>query len=40
MVDGLGGDWGLFFIITAAMVIPSLIVLILIKNKLKLPSRS
>ena len=40
MVDGLGGDWGLFFMITAAMVIPSLIVLILIKNKLKLPSRN
>jgi len=40
MVDGLGGDWGLFFMITAAMVIPSLIVLVSIKNKLKLPSRS
>ena len=38
MVDGLGGDWGLFFMITAAMVIPSLICLLLIKNKLKLSS--
>ncbi len=36
MVDGLGGDWGLFFIITAAMVIPSLICLMAIKNKLKI----
>ena len=34
MVDGLGGNWGLFFIITALMVIPSLICLVLIKNKL------
>ena len=40
MVDGLGGDWGLFFIITAAMVIPSLICLLLIKNKLNLPNKS
>jgi len=38
MVDGLGGDWGLFFVITALMVIPSLICLVLIKNKLKLKS--
>ena len=36
MVDGLGGDWGLFFVITALMVVPSLICLMLIKNKLKL----
>jgi PAT family beta-lactamase induction signal transducer AmpG len=27
LVDGLGGNWGLFFIITAVMVIPSLILL-------------
>ena len=40
MVDGLGGDWGLFFIITAAMVIPSLICLILIRNKLRLSSQN
>jgi len=26
-VDSLGGDWGVFFIITAAMVIPSLLLL-------------
>ena len=36
LVDWLNGDWGLFFIITALMVIPSLIVLYLIRNKLKL----
>ncbi len=33
MIDGLGGDWGIFFIITALMVIPSLILLWLIRNK-------
>ena len=36
LVDWLNGDWGIFFIITAVMVIPSLICLIAIKNKLKL----
>ncbi len=36
LVDWLNGDWGLFFIITAVMVIPSLIVLFLIRHKLKL----
>ncbi len=36
LVDWLNGDWGVFFIITAIMVIPSLIVLYLIRNKLKL----
>ena len=35
-VDWLNGDWGIFFIITALMVIPSLICLLAIKNKLKL----
>ena len=35
LVDGLGGNWGLFFIITALMVIPSLVCLLLIKNKIK-----
>jgi len=40
MVDGLGGNWGLFFIITALMVIPSLICLMLIKGKLNLPDKS
>jgi len=36
LVDWLNGDWGLFFIITAVMVIPSLIFLYIIKDKLKL----
>ena len=36
MVDWLNGDWGIFFVITAIMVIPSLICLWLIRNKLKL----
>ncbi len=36
LVDWLNGDWGIFFIITAAMVIPSLIFLYMIKDKLKL----
>ena len=36
LVDWLNGDWGLFFIITAVMVVPSLIFLYTIKDKLKL----
>ena len=36
LVDWLNGDWGIFFIITAVMVIPSLIFLFMIKDKLKL----
>tara|TARA_B100001564_G_C20640307_1_gene671814 strand:+ start:504 stop:1859 length:1356 start_codon:yes stop_codon:yes gene_type:complete len=36
LVDWLNGDWGTFFIITALMVIPSLICLFLIRKKLKL----
>ena len=36
LVDWLNGDWGIFFIITAVMVIPSLIFLYMIRNKLKL----
>ena len=36
MVDWLKGDWGMFFIITAIMVIPSLIVLWFIRNKMNL----
>jgi len=36
LVDWLNGDWGIFFIITALMVIPSLLCLIAIKSKLKL----
>ena len=33
LVDWLQGDWGVFFIITAVMVIPSLILLWFIRNK-------
>ena len=36
LVDWLNGDWGLFFVITAVMVIPSLIFLYIIRNKIKL----
>ena len=36
LVDWLNGDWGIFFIITALMVIPSLLCLLSIKNKLKI----
>ena len=36
MVDWLNGNWIIFFIITALMVIPSLICLFLIRKKLKL----
>jgi len=35
LVDWLNGDWGVFFILTAIMVIPSLICLWFIKDKLK-----
>ena len=34
LVDWLNGDWGVFFILTAIMVIPSLIILWIIRNKL------
>ena len=36
LVDWLNGDWGIFFILTTLMVIPSLICLWLIKNKIKI----
>ena len=36
MVDWLNGDWIIFFIITATMVIPSLVCLLLIRKKLNL----
>ena len=36
LVDWLEGDWGLFFIITALMVVPSLLLLWSIRNRLKL----
>ena len=39
MVDWLNGDWGIFFIITAIMVIPSLMFLFFIKNKIKLSEK-
>jgi PAT family beta-lactamase induction signal transducer AmpG len=34
MVDSLDGDWGVFFIITAVMVIPSLILLVILRREL------
>ena len=39
LVDWLNGDWGTFFILTAIMVIPSLISLWFIKDKLKLSEK-
>ena len=39
LVDWLNGDWGVFFILTALMVIPSLIILWVMKNKLKLSEK-
>ncbi len=36
LVDWLNGDWGIFFIITALMVVPSLIFLYMIRHKLNL----
>ncbi len=39
LVDWLNGDWGIFFILTALMVIPSLIILWTIKNKLLLSEK-
>tara|TARA_Y100000590_G_scaffold302354_1_gene340854 strand:+ start:852 stop:2228 length:1377 start_codon:yes stop_codon:yes gene_type:complete len=39
LVDWLNGDWGTFFILTAVMVIPSLICLWFIKGKLKLRAK-
>ena len=35
LVDFLNGDWGIFFILTALMVLPSLVILFHLKNKLK-----
>ena len=35
LVDYLNGDWGLFFIITCVMVIPSLILIFFLKGKIK-----
>ena len=39
LVDWLNGDWGIFFILTALMVIPSLIILWMMRNKLKLSEK-
>ena len=39
MVDWLNGDWGIFFILTAIMVIPSLIFLYIIKKDIKLSEK-
>ena len=39
LVDWLNGDWGTFFILTTIMVIPSLICLWVIKNKIKIGSQ-
>ena len=39
LVDWLNGDWGTFFILTALMVIPSLIILWIMRNKLKLSEK-
>ena len=39
MVDWLNGDWGIFFVITAIMVIPSLIFLYIIRNNIKLSEK-
>ena len=36
LVDYLNGDWGMFFVITALMVIPSLILLFYLKNKISI----
>jgi len=36
LVDWLNGDWGIFFVITTIMVIPSLILLWFIRNRLNL----
>ena len=39
LVDWLNGDWGIFFILTALMVVPSLICLWFIRKKLKLSEK-
>ena len=39
LVDWLNGDWGTFFILTTVMVIPSLVCLWLIKNKIKIGAK-
>ena len=39
LVDWLNGDWGIFFIFTTIMVIPSLICLWFIRNKIKIGTK-
>tara|TARA_B100000674_G_scaffold114303_1_gene85597 strand:- start:155 stop:1540 length:1386 start_codon:yes stop_codon:yes gene_type:complete len=39
LVDWLNGDWGTFFVLTTIMVIPSLICLWLIKNKIRIGAK-
>jgi len=39
LVDWLNGNWGLFFVLTAIMVLPSLIILWSMKKKLKLSEK-
>ena len=39
LVDWLDGDWGTFFVITTIMVIPSLVCLWLIRNKVKVGAK-
>ena len=39
LVDWLNGDWGIFFILTALMVIPSLIILWIMRKKLQLSEK-
>ena len=36
VVDWLNGDWSIFFVITCLMVIPSLVLLYFIRNKIKI----
>ena len=39
LVDWLNGDWGIFFILTTIMVIPSLVCLWFIRNKIKIVTK-
>ena len=39
LVDWLNGDWGIFFVLTTIMVIPSLVCLWIIKNKIKIGAK-
>jgi PAT family beta-lactamase induction signal transducer AmpG len=39
LVDWLNGDWGTFFVLTTIMVIPSLVCLWLIKNKIRIGAK-